>query len=62
MKRTDDVIQVWGHYHKARNFFEALLEKLSQVLVDGFGYPIDPDVPKVLHAALLVDSDINILN
>ena len=58
----DDVSQVWGHSQKARNFFEALLEKLSQVLVGGFGYPIDPDVPKVLHAVLLVDSAINVLN
>ena len=40
VKRTDDVSQVWGHSQKARNFFEALLEKLSQVLVDGFGYPL----------------------
>ena len=62
MKRTDDVSQVWGHSQKARNFFEALLEKLSQVIVDGFGYPIDLDVPKLLHAVLLVDSAINVLN
>ena len=55
--------QVWGHSQKARNFFKALLEKLSQLLVvDGFGYPIDPDVPKVLHAVFLVDSAINVLN
>ena len=62
MKRTDDVSQVWGHSQKARNFFKDLLEKLSQVLVDSFGYPIDADVPKVLHAVLLVESAINVLN
>ena len=62
MKRTDDVSQVWGHSQKSRNLFEALLEKLSQVLVDGFGYPIDQDIPKILHVVLLVDSAINLLN
>ena len=62
VKRTDDVSQVWVHSQKARNFFEALLEKLSQVLVDSFGYPIDSDVPKVLHSVLLVDSANNVIN
>ena len=61
MKRTDDVSQVRGHSQKARNLFEASLEKLSQVLVDIFDYPIDPDFPKLLHAVLLVDSTINVL-
>ena len=62
MERTDDVIKVWGHYQKARNFFDDLLEKLNQLLVDGFGYPIDPCITKVLNAVLLVDSAINVLN
>ena len=62
MKHTDDVSQIWGHSQKARNFFEALLEKLSQEVVDGFGYPIDLDLTKLLHAVLLVDSAINVLN
>ena len=62
MKRTDDMSQVWVHSQKVRNSFEDLVEKLSQLIVDGFGYPIDPDISKVLHAVLLVDSSINVLN